>query len=190
MAIVLGVNSYATEAEADLYFEDRIDAAQWAAASTVNQEQALVTATALLEQLNYAGFATTGNQALAFPRRGNYFDTSRGRDFAFDGDYTFVELNTGSSEAFWNALVALDRDIQLLKKACFEQALHLLSNEDALDTTGATSSTSSAITVGSISISGGTASSSGGAVPNYSDVAIAFARPLMAPGGQTWFRAN
>ena len=45
MAIVLGVNSYATEAEADRYFEDRIDAAQWTSASQVNQEQALVTAT-------------------------------------------------------------------------------------------------------------------------------------------------
>ena len=65
-----------------------------------------------------------------------------------------------------------------------------MSNEDVLDTTGSSTSSSSAITVGSISISGGTASTTGGAVPNYSGVTIAFIRPLMAPGGQTWFRAN
>ena len=189
MALVLGVNSYATVAEANEYFMDRIDVAAWTSADDTMKGQSLVTASQLVDQFRYAGNTATDNQALAFPRQGRYIDDSRGRAYSFDSDYTFTELDVTSSTNFWNALVALSLDIQRLKKATFEQAYHLINVDGVLDTTVGTSDANS-ITVGSITISGSHVSGGAAATPERSKIALDFIRPLFQPGGNNWFRAN
>lgn len=44
MALVVGVNSWVTQAEADTYFEDRIETAPWDALSSTDKDKYLVTA--------------------------------------------------------------------------------------------------------------------------------------------------
>ena len=63
-------NSYVTLAEADAYFEGRLDVSEWDAATTDNQNRALVMATNRLEQEDYFGTPTDSDQRLKWPRSG------------------------------------------------------------------------------------------------------------------------
>ena len=84
MALIKGTNSYRTVEEADAYFEDRLDAAAWTSASDELKGQALVTATAILDNMNWNGYAVSESQSLAFPRIGSYFDPRKGVEVSFD----------------------------------------------------------------------------------------------------------
>ena len=126
MALSKGINSYATVAEADTYFEDRLDASGWTSADATQKAQALVTATATLDELNWIGIAISDSQALAFPRNGEYFDPRKG---------TVVTL---SSTTVPSRIIT----------ATFELAFHLLSNDNVLDDTGTVTN----LVVGSISL--------------------------------------
>ena len=113
MALSKGTNSYVTVAEADSYFEDRIDAAAWSAATTDQKSQALVTATSLLDEMSWTGIAVSDTQALAFPRSGTYFDPRAGTE------------------------VVLDNNVpRRITQAVSELAYHLLNNDGLLDDTG------------------------------------------------------
>lgn len=114
MALSKGTNSYVTVTEADSYFENRLDVAAWEAASDTQKQQALITATSLLDSLNWTGIAVSASQALAFPRTGSYFDPKLG---------IAVDL---SSDAANNRLY----------NSTFELAYHLLNNDGLLDDTG------------------------------------------------------
>lgn len=99
-------NSYATEAEADAYFEERPASytTVWTSATSTNKEAALVWATRLLdEHVTWKGYKTTQAQALAHPRHSVYDK---------DG-------------------VLLDQDViaTFLVRATSELALHLLSTD-------------------------------------------------------------
>jgi len=113
MALVKGTNSYVTVAEADLYFETRIDVDAWTSSNNSQKESALVTATMLLDTLNWTGTAVSASQPLAFPRDGSYYDSKVGEEVLF----------TSSTP---------DRVI----KATYELAYHLLNNDGLLDDTG------------------------------------------------------
>lgn len=113
MALVKGVNSFVDLAEAELYFEDRLDAAAWMDGSELQKTQSLVTATAILDLREWTGIAVSDSQALAFPRKGSYFDPRSGRDVSFKDSIP-------------------DRIV----KATFELAYHLLNNDGLLDDTG------------------------------------------------------
>jgi hypothetical protein len=63
-----GANSYVSLAQAVAYFEGRVGAAAWVAAGTSAREQALVSATARLEQEHWLGEQVTSGQPLAWPR--------------------------------------------------------------------------------------------------------------------------
>jgi len=66
-------NSYVTVAEADAYFDGRLDAADWTAASADEKIRALITATLRLEQETYEGAkyrSDPADQRLAWPRAG------------------------------------------------------------------------------------------------------------------------
>ena len=128
MALTKGTNSYVLLSEADSYFEDRLDASDWQLAQDSLREQALVTATRILDEKRWKGVSVSETQALAFPRSGSYADPSRGVNIAFSNDYTFA--STAETET------SLGRDIQLLRKACYELAYHLLNNEGLTDSTG------------------------------------------------------
>ena len=117
MALVVGSNSYVSVAEADAYFEDRVDVAAWIEASELQKAQSLVTATSMIDEREWIGVAVSDSQLLAFPRHGSYFDTRLGLT---------VQL---SSEV-----------PKRIKVAVFEQAYHLLNNDGLLDDAGAVDS--------------------------------------------------
>lgn len=126
MALVKNTNSYATVEEANAYFADRIDVAAWTAANVDQKSQALVTATSMLDQLDWIGVAISDSQALAFPRSGFYFDPRLGID---------IELSSATIP---------DR----ILKATYELAYHLINNDGLLDDTGAVKD----LSVGSIKL--------------------------------------
>jgi hypothetical protein len=114
MALVKGTNSYVTVAEADSYFETRIDVAAWASAIEGEKAKALVTATMVLDNLDWTGAAVSETQTLAFPRAGSYFDPRLG---------VYVELVSTTVPS-------------RIITATFELAYHLLNNDGLLDDTG------------------------------------------------------
>ena len=125
MALVLGTNSYATLEEAEAYLADRLDVAAWSSASDTLKQQALVSATTLLDTINWTGVAVSASQALAFPRVGSYFSPKLGMAVIFDNTIPSV-----------------------IKVATIETAYHLLNNDGILDDTGSADS----IQVGPITI--------------------------------------
>lgn len=114
MALAKGTNSYATVSEADSYFEDRLDVAAWTSATVTQKAQALVTATAYLNDLNWIGIAVSDSQTLAFPRTGAYFDPRLGMDVSLDETSVPTRIIT----------------------ATYELAYHFLNNDGLLDDTG------------------------------------------------------
>jgi hypothetical protein len=126
MALAKGTNSYATVAEADAYFADRIDVAAWLAASPEQKAQALITASKWLDDMNWAGTAISESQSLAFPRMGQYFDPRLGTFITYDG------------------VTVPNRVIQ----AVYELAYHMINNDGVLDDSGGVKS----LTVGPISL--------------------------------------
>jgi hypothetical protein len=125
MALLKGTNSYVTLAEANTYFENRLNVAAWTEASDPEKTQALITATSVLNDEKWGGMAISDSQLLAFPRSGSYFDPRLGHE---------VILSTSVP----------DRVIT----ATYELAYHFLNNEDVLDDTG----TVATIQVGTISL--------------------------------------
>lgn len=114
MALAKGTNSYVTVSEADTYFEDRLDVLAWTEAAETEKSKALVTATGMLDQLNWVGTAISISQMLSFPRSGTYFDPRMGASVTLDSETTPSRI-----------LVAT-----------YELAYHLLNNDGLLDQTG------------------------------------------------------
>jgi hypothetical protein len=125
MALVKGTNSYATVAETDTYFADRLDVAAWTSADAPSKAQALVTATSILDEMPWTGTAIGEAQPLAFPRSGEYFDPRIGTNITF-------------------TMTSPTR----LVTATMDLAYHLLNNDGLQDDTGSAVS----IRVGSISL--------------------------------------
>jgi hypothetical protein len=168
MALVLNTNSYVSTADADTYLETRIDSANWFAADDNIKEQALVTASLLIDDNPWIGSAVSSSQALAWPRKNAIYNDSR----------------LGMS-----VTIADDEVPSRVKVAIYEQALHLVDNEDLLM---GTTQTFESISVGSISIS-----DSNGDVtrtPIKSTQATKSIKPLLVKGsvgqGAGWWRAN
>lgn len=113
MALQKGTNSYVTVEEADAYFADRLDVAAWTEASETQKPQALVTATRMLDGLDWTGYVVSESQPLAFPRSGDYFDPRTG---------TTISLSSTVPSRVQNATIEL--------------AYHLLNNDGLLDDTG------------------------------------------------------
>ena len=161
MALVKGTNSYVDLEQAEAYFEDRLDVAAWTDADDESKEQALVTATMLLEEQPWTGYAASETQLLAFPRSGEYFDPRLGLN---------VQLVASATEV-----------PERLKKATYELAYHLLNNDGLLDESGQVVD----VQVGSITLNTVIAPNK---LPNLVRRMI---KPLLVTGGgRTWFRAN
>jgi hypothetical protein len=114
MALSKGTNSYATVAEADTYFADRLDVAAWTSADAATKAQALVTAASVLNDQSWAGTAIGESQPLAFPRSAYYFDPRLGTNI------TLSETEVPSR----------------IITANIELAHHMLLNDGLLDDTG------------------------------------------------------
>jgi len=125
MALLKGTNSYVTLAEANTYFENRLNVAAWTEASDLEKSQALVTATSVLNDEKWIGTAISDSQSLAFPRTGTYFDPRLGHDVSLADSVPGRVID-----------------------ATYELAYHLLNNEDVLDDTG----TVTTVQVGQISL--------------------------------------
>jgi len=168
MALVLNTNSYVTIAEADEYFVTRIDSAEWTDATTEVKEQALVTATQLVDDNAWIGFAVSSSQALAWPRKNAvYYSKRMGTQIRID------EVTTPNE----------------VKVATFEQALHLVVNEDVL---GGQIQTFESISVGSISLSDSNQDVK--TIPKKPYTSTAHIQELLVRGGgrmgSLWWRAN
>lgn len=169
MALVLNTNSYVTVAEADTYFETRIDSAEWVTSSDEIKEQALVTATKLVDDHAWIGSAVSSSQALAWPRKNAiYYDNRLG-----------MQITIG------NAIVP-----NQVKNAVFEQALHLVDNEDLL---AGKTQTFESISVGTISLTDSNSDVTRTSIKPA--IVMDNIRPLIIRGlaggvGASWWRAN
>jgi hypothetical protein len=168
MALVLNTNSYVEIADADTYFETRIDSAEWTSATDEIKEQALVTASQLVDNHAWIGSAVSSSQALAWPRKNAIYNDDR-----LGLQVTIAENEVPSR----------------VKTAVYEQALHLVNNEDLL---AGTTQTFESISVGSISL---TDSNSDVTRTSISpSVVMKPIRPLIRRGtsgpGSGWWRAN
>jgi hypothetical protein len=63
--------SYLTVADAEVYFQGRLNSEVWDSASDTDKEKALASATRLIDRLNFEGAKTDPNQVAEFPRNGN-----------------------------------------------------------------------------------------------------------------------
>ena len=168
MALVLNTNSYVDITTADTYFETRIDSASWDTADDNTREDALVTATQIIDNNPWIGSAVSPSQALAWPRKNAlYYDNRLGLQVTF----STTEIPN------------------LVKIAVYEQALHLLNNEDLV---AQTTQTYESISIGNISLSDSNNDVTRISVtPNF---VIKPIRPLLRKGatgvGSGWWRNN
>lgn len=65
-------NSFCTVAEADSFLSDRHDTELWETFGDQTKEELLITATDIMESLEWLGSAETTTQALQLPRNGTY----------------------------------------------------------------------------------------------------------------------
>lgn len=117
MALTLNVNSYVDVDAAENYFETRLDATAWYAADDEDKESSLVTATQLLDELAFIGSMTSLSQSLAWPRSG---------------------VQVYSTKAGSLVTIADSEIPKEVKTAVFEMALHLLTNQDILNSSSQT----------------------------------------------------
>jgi hypothetical protein len=162
MALTIGVDSYLSLVDAETYFAKRIDVASWVAATEIEKEAALATASLQLNNLSWIGTITDVNQSLAFPRNGDYYDPMAGKRIYLD------------------PLVVPNR---ILVGVC-EQAYHLINNDGILDNSDAPSE----IKVGPIELKGLNKT----VKSTVSPIAKNFFKPLLRRDSSSnmWFRAN
>ena len=67
-------NSLITRADAQLYFDTRLDVAEWTAAGDADKDRALIMASYRLDQEEYDGSKVSDTQALKWPRYSTYDD--------------------------------------------------------------------------------------------------------------------
>lgn len=147
-------NSYVTRAQANSYFEGRLQSDDWTGTSDAAKDQALVAATARLEQETYLGLAATDTQRLKWPR-------------------LWVLKDDGAS--YWPS-DAIPRPVQ---EAAYEVALALLgATTDPLADTGLEGFDS--VTIGPISVTP-TKGRAGGELP--AQVHRLLRGMLQSPGG-------
>lgn len=166
MALIQGTNSYVSYAEANDYFDNRIDSAAWYNADQDDRENALITATLILDENQFIGVAVSSTQSLGWPRKGaTHFDPKLG---------------------LW--ITYAENEIpKRLKLAVYEMAYHLLANENLLDQK---SQTFEEISVGNITVKDNTKDVY--RTPIVNSLVKKFLKPLLvtAQVGNSWWRAN
>ena len=127
MALQKGTNSFVSVSESDEYFENRLNSENWFANDGA-VEQALVTATGILDDMDWGGTATpTASYPLSWPRDITYYDNKSGY---------FVSVEDDRSTTF--------------EKATFELALHLLNNMKTQESNASGENKVKDLTVGSV----------------------------------------
>lgn len=139
MALNKGNNSFVTITEADLYFDMRLNSELWFSSNNEDKvEKALVTATGILNNLVWGGYATPSTTyPLSWPRDITYFDSKF-------GDYVDLEDDRDDTSEG-----TIPDDI---KTATYELAYYLLQNMTTIETNANGSNKVKDLTVGAIKL--------------------------------------
>lgn len=70
----VSITAYGSVANADLFFSFTLNTRKWDTSSPLNKRKALISATRLIDTLNYAGQKANDGQVLQFPRKNVYVD--------------------------------------------------------------------------------------------------------------------
>lgn len=166
MAVVKGTNSYVSLAEAESYFAERIDTDAWDTATAPDKEKALITATRLIDdKYAFIGQVAATEQTLSWPRMG----------------VAYPDPQRGTWEQPGSTVVP-----SRVTRATLEQALHILLNENLLDSSN---QTFEKIQIGSIKLED--SASDFKAAPVMASQVNLLLKPLLAAGSSnTWWRSN
>jgi len=135
MALQKGTNSFVSISESDEYFENRLNSENWFANDGA-VEQALVTATGILDDMDWGGTATpTASYPLSWPRDITYYDNKSGYYTDLEDDRSTTSEGTIPGD---------------IKKATFELALHLLNNMKTQESNASGENKVKDLTVGSV----------------------------------------
>ena len=136
MALNKGYNSLVSIAEADEYFDLRLNSDLWVDGDCDKVEQALVTATGIIDNLVWGGTATpTTTYPLSWPRDIEYYDSKFGDYVDLTDDRTTTDMGT------------IPEDI---KTATCELAYYLLLNMSTIETNANGANKVKDMTVGAI----------------------------------------
>ena len=135
MALQKGTNSFVSVSESDEYFENRLNSETWFANDGA-VEQALVTATGILDDMDWGGTATpTASYPLSWPRDITYYDNKSGYYTDLEDDRSTTSEGTIPGD---------------IKKATFELALHLLNNMKTQESNASGENKVKDLTVGAV----------------------------------------
>jgi len=135
MALQKGTNCFVSILESDEYFENRLNSENWFANDGA-VEQALVTATGILDDMDWGGTATpTASYPLSWPRDITYYDNKSGYYTDLEDDRSTTSEGTIPGD---------------IKKATFELALHLLNNMKTQESNASGENKVKDLTVGSV----------------------------------------
>ena len=135
MALQKGTNSFVSVSESDEYFENRLNSENWFANDGA-VEQALVTATGILDDMDWGGTATpTASYPLSWPRDITYYDNKSGYYTDLEDDRSTTSEGTIPGD---------------IKKATFELALHLLNNMKTQESNASGENKVKDLTVGAV----------------------------------------
>jgi len=135
MALQKGTNSFVSVSESDEYFENRLNSENWFSNDAL-VEQALVTATGILDDMDWGGTATpTASYPLSWPRDITYYDNKSGYYTDLEDDRSTTSEGTIPGD---------------IKKATFELALHLLNNMKTQESNASGENKVKDLTVGSV----------------------------------------
>ena len=126
MSAVEGTNSYGSLADANIYFENSVSHLLWAAFTSTQKDQGLVTATRIFEKQSWSGTKTSDPQDLDFPRTG---------------------LTDCAGES-----VSSDESLTIIQEAQYEYSLALLTNPSLLNTRDATGTNIKKVEAGSAKV--------------------------------------
>ena len=135
MALQKGTNSFVSVSESDEYFENRLNSENWFSNDAL-VEQALVTATGILDDMDWGGTATpTASYPLSWPRDITYYDNKSGYYTDLEDDRSTTSEGTIPGD---------------IKKATFELALHLLNNMKTQESNASGENKVKDLTVGAV----------------------------------------
>ena len=135
MALQKGTNSFVSVSESDEYFENRLNSENWFSNDAL-VEQALVTATGILDDMDWGGTATpTASYPLSWPRDITYYDNKSGYYTDLEDDRSTTSEGTIPGD---------------IKKATFELAFHLLNNMKTQESNASGENKVKDLTVGSV----------------------------------------
>ena len=110
--LIVGTNTYASIAEAGIYFSERLNADIWYNASADRKAQSMVMATRRIDRLRLKGRKANLGQILQFPRA------------FYSHGLSNLEYTDGYPSDGWTVEASI---AQCVKDACCEEALSLLT---------------------------------------------------------------